>query len=47
MSGLAGAQRGHRTGKGHSLEERRDGEVSSFPAGAEKLQEEGEDIDNV
>lgn len=47
MSGLAGAQKGHRTGKGRSLEERRDGEASSFPVGAEKLQEEGEDIDNV
>lgn len=38
---------GHRTGKGHSLEEGRGGEGPSFPVGAKKLQEEGEDIDNV
>lgn len=38
---------GHRTGKGHSLEEGGGGEGSSFPVGAKKLQEEGKDIDNV
>lgn len=38
---------GHRTGKGHSLEKGGGGEGSSFPVGAKKLQEEGEDIDNV
>lgn len=38
---------GHRTGKGHSLEEGGAGKGFSFPVGAKKLQEEGEDVDNV
>lgn len=48
MSGLAGALRGSQDrGGAFSGGGRGWGEGSSFPVGAKKLQEEGEDIDNV
>lgn len=47
-SGLAGEYReGQRTSKGDTLERKEGRKGSSFPVGAKKLQEEGEDVDDV
>lgn len=45
--GLQEHREGQRTIKGAFSEGRRGGKDSSFPVGAKKLQEEGEDVDDV
>lgn len=46
--GLQEYREGQRTSKGTFLEGRKEGRAgSSFPVGAKKLQEEGEDVDDV